>query len=368
MMKNIFRTSAMALATTAVLCAAMMSSCNRGDDPKPDPVITIAIQPTAPVGLTEGSIPADTRLTVEASVTEGAELTCQWYSNTSATGTGGTAVSGATAASYTLPTDLTAGTYHYFVEVAAEGAKTVRSNAVTVTVGTHPDVHVSKTFVMTNRLDSDIVVELSDGDKEVTTIRPGETKQIHALEFDRPYGIAVDLGPEVLWAKMWIDGKLMPAFVWWRQYWNMDREESDPYNLSFAFALTADEDLLERLSLETDLVSVTSDYKVVNLTQSDVVVNMKSYDYRETTIKPGETGLIYDEYRAEWRKDVDMTYDISDARLFLYAGMKIGGEVVPDAIWQGKHWTADVDAENYHHTCILTITDDLLNTILNEQR
>jgi hypothetical protein len=69
-----------------------------------------------------------------ATATEGATLTYQWYSNTSASSTGGTAISGAAAASYTLPADLKAGTYYYFCEVGAKDATPKRTSAVTVTV------------------------------------------------------------------------------------------------------------------------------------------------------------------------------------------------------------------------------------------
>ena len=100
----------------------------------PVPVISITTQPTAPDPFTEGEIPADTELTVVASVTEGAELTYQWYSNTSEDNTGGTALDGETGASYTIPTTLTEGTYYYYCIVSAEGATDVTSNVVTVTV------------------------------------------------------------------------------------------------------------------------------------------------------------------------------------------------------------------------------------------
>jgi hypothetical protein len=122
------------LLCTTIIAALITASCAKEGDPKP--VITITTQPTAPAALTEGSITGS--LTVAASVTEGKMLSYQWYSNTSASNTGGTAISGATSASYTLPTTLTVGTYYYFCEVVAEGVTAVRSNAVTVTVALNP--------------------------------------------------------------------------------------------------------------------------------------------------------------------------------------------------------------------------------------
>ncbi len=117
----------------AFVCAAIMSSCKKDD---PAPVITVSVQPVAPANLVEGSIAGS--LTVAAAATEGATLTYQWFSNTSANSTDGTAIEGATGASYTLPTDLAPGEYYYFCEIGAEGAESVRTGVVTVTVNEKP--------------------------------------------------------------------------------------------------------------------------------------------------------------------------------------------------------------------------------------
>jgi hypothetical protein len=101
---------------------------------KPVPVITITAQPAAPTDLTEGSIPADTRLTVEATATEGATLSYQWHTYDPDTDELFEVIEGATAASYTLPTTLTEGTYYYVCEITAEGATAVQTDPVPVTV------------------------------------------------------------------------------------------------------------------------------------------------------------------------------------------------------------------------------------------
>ncbi|MDR2911600.1 MAG: hypothetical protein LBV47_09630 [Bacteroidales bacterium] len=102
-------------------------------------VITIDTHPASETNLTAGSIPADTKFTVTASVTEGATLAYQWYRNNSASNAEGTAIEGATDQSYTIPTDSEAGTYYYFVEVSATGgAVPVRSNVATVTIAPNP--------------------------------------------------------------------------------------------------------------------------------------------------------------------------------------------------------------------------------------
>jgi hypothetical protein len=96
------------------------------------PVITITTQPSASTSVTAGSITGN--LSVVASVTEGATLNYQWFSNTTAGNSGGTAITGATGASFTIPTNLSVGTYYYYVVVSATGATPVTSGVATVTV------------------------------------------------------------------------------------------------------------------------------------------------------------------------------------------------------------------------------------------
>ena len=98
------------------------------------PVIEITTHPEATTTVTQGSISGS--LSVAASVTPTAPLSYQWYSNASASNSGGTPVDGATGASFAIPTDLTAGTYYYFCEVSAAGADSVRSEVAEVVVGT----------------------------------------------------------------------------------------------------------------------------------------------------------------------------------------------------------------------------------------
>lgn len=98
------------------------------------PVISIIDQPDN-IEITEWNIPASTNISVAADVTDGASLSYQWYSNDTASNEGGTAIDGATSATYPIPTDTAAGTYYYFVEVTGTGgALPVRSDAATVTV------------------------------------------------------------------------------------------------------------------------------------------------------------------------------------------------------------------------------------------
>ncbi len=94
------------------------------------PVITLTGQP-AHTGVTVGSITEE--LSVAASVTLSATLSYKWYRNTTLSNTGGTEISGATAATFAIPTDLTAGTYYYYCVVSATGgAASVISNPAVV--------------------------------------------------------------------------------------------------------------------------------------------------------------------------------------------------------------------------------------------
>ncbi|GHT73367.1 hypothetical protein FACS189456_3730 [Bacteroidia bacterium] len=88
-------------------------------------------------------------LSVTAEVSDGGTLTYQWYSNTNYNNDGGTAVSGATSATYAPPT-ATVGTFYYYVVITntkngitattKSGAVqvTVLANAVAPTITAHP--------------------------------------------------------------------------------------------------------------------------------------------------------------------------------------------------------------------------------------
>ena len=83
--------------------------------------------------LTAGRISGS--LNVTASVTPGATMSYQWYSNNTNSNSGGTEITDETNASYLIPTTLAAGTYYYFAEVTAtHEAAPRRTNPVTVIV------------------------------------------------------------------------------------------------------------------------------------------------------------------------------------------------------------------------------------------
>ena len=98
-------------------------------------MVSITTQPTSSLELTAGDESGNV-LKVEATAADGYTLTYQWFANTSVSNEGGTAISGATMASYTVPT-TTANTYYYYCVVTATRTDkkfTVTSDVATVTV------------------------------------------------------------------------------------------------------------------------------------------------------------------------------------------------------------------------------------------
>ena len=93
------------------------------------PAVNITAQPSN-VTVNEGSITGSLSVTAQS---EG-ELSYQWYSCPTDSGAMPVKIAGATSASYKLPTDLTAGTYHYFAKVIVNSIAGVNSAVATVTV------------------------------------------------------------------------------------------------------------------------------------------------------------------------------------------------------------------------------------------
>lgn len=92
--------------------------------------ITISTQPKSTT-VKQGAITGS--LTVAAAGED--SLTYQWYQAEIADSTDNAKeISGATTASYTIPTSLTTGQYHYFCEVRGGSSPAVKSNIATVTV------------------------------------------------------------------------------------------------------------------------------------------------------------------------------------------------------------------------------------------
>ena len=101
------------------------------------PVITIGTQPAAETSVMEGHISGS--LVVSAATTGNQTLRYQWYSNATAANTGGTAIPDAADASFTIPTDLTEGTYYYYCVVSAEHTQDAVSSVAKVIVAEYSE-------------------------------------------------------------------------------------------------------------------------------------------------------------------------------------------------------------------------------------
>lgn len=104
-----------------------------GEAKKEAPQISIPSDMTAYVGATATLTPTNVSGSPAPSI--------QWYSNTSASNQGGTAIEGATSASLSITPEAEGTLYYYAVATNSEGSKT--SNCCTVTV-IDPNIYVSE--------------------------------------------------------------------------------------------------------------------------------------------------------------------------------------------------------------------------------
>ena len=93
------------------------------------PQVNITSQP-ANKSVTEGSISGSISVTANSP----GPLTYQWYSCSDESGNDAVKIAGVTSASMTIPTDLEAGKYFYFVKVILNGMAGINSKIATVTV------------------------------------------------------------------------------------------------------------------------------------------------------------------------------------------------------------------------------------------
>lgn len=93
------------------------------------PVVTISVQPED-IEVIIGHVTE--KLTVAGASSDGRDATYQWYSNSTKTTVGASAVDGATEYELTIPTDISATTYYYCV-VSAPDAVAITSDIAKVT-------------------------------------------------------------------------------------------------------------------------------------------------------------------------------------------------------------------------------------------
>ncbi|WP_162819802.1 PKD domain-containing protein [Kordia sp. SMS9] len=130
------------------------------------PNASITNQPTTTQSLCVGST-IDTPLSV--TFTDGTgTVSYQWFSNTTNSNTGGTAIAGATNATYTPPIFTTAGNFYYYVELsfAGSGCNDVISDVAEIIVVNSPVVDVQPLATQTlcqNSVPQDVTVQASGG-------------------------------------------------------------------------------------------------------------------------------------------------------------------------------------------------------------
>ena len=115
-------------------------------------------------------------LTVEAESTDGGTLTYQWYSNTSASNEGGTAIGGATSNSYTTPALTDEKSYYYYAVITNttdyDAEVDVKTASIASTVATL-EVTTEQTYTVT-------VSSIATGASGSGTYLEGVTVNIHA--------------------------------------------------------------------------------------------------------------------------------------------------------------------------------------------
>ncbi len=116
--------------TSIVVTNTSGGDVHADDIPKPAPKIIITTQQPQNVSVLQNKAAS---FTIAASVTNGAGVTYQWYSNSTNSATGGGLISGATSAAYT-PTTATVGTTYYYCVVSSANAASVTSRIASLTV------------------------------------------------------------------------------------------------------------------------------------------------------------------------------------------------------------------------------------------
>lgn len=98
-----------------------------------EPVIEILSQPSS-VKTIYTDRDSDRGLSVEAQVKPSGTSSYQWYISANADASESEPITGADCAEYEIPTDVEKGVYYYYCEISADGAQSVRTRIVTVTV------------------------------------------------------------------------------------------------------------------------------------------------------------------------------------------------------------------------------------------
>lgn len=102
---------------------------------------------------------------------------------------------------------------------------------------------------------------------------------------------------------------------------------------------------------------VTSDFRIVNQTGSDIAVELNDGDKQEIMIISGDTQLVHTKVQCfQSGPEPSMVPEQLDAE------MRIGGMIVPTSIWKTELWWND-DYTDRHHVYTLIVTDELLENL-----
>ena len=161
------------------------------------PSISVTTQPVSPTAMTVGSVSGN--LSVTASATDDRAISYQWYKNTTNSTTGGTAIPGATSASYTIPATLTKGSYYYYCTLKADGCEDVTTRVAAVTVNALKG-NISGVVTKGDSNVSDAAVMLMQGTDKIAATTSAETTGAYSFS-------AVEYGVYSVVVTKTIDGK-----------------------------------------------------------------------------------------------------------------------------------------------------------------
>jgi hypothetical protein len=147
---------------------------------------------------------------VSASVSDGGTLSYQWYSNTSNSNVGGTAITGATATNYTPPTSA-AGTVYYYVVVTNTNTNvngnqtaTATSNVAAITVEqVKVRPHIYLDYSITGNLVKVWVVGAETGENYTLQVDGKSSQWEFTIEDNKMYHLRASGGNTILeaWVK-----------------------------------------------------------------------------------------------------------------------------------------------------------------------
>ena len=153
-------TPTMATAGNTYYYAVVNGTCGKDTSNTATIVVNAATAITAQPAITGQTVCQNVAATALSVTATGTGVTYQWYSNTTNSNSGGTAISGATAASYT-PGTANAGTTYYYVVVSGSCAPASVTSSVSGAVVVNPLTTISAQPTVTQTVCQSTTVSLS---------------------------------------------------------------------------------------------------------------------------------------------------------------------------------------------------------------